>query len=52
MSKKAVGATRGSPTTQNDFQSNKDRADKIIDEYWAWEASHPDGDLEQIQEIA
>ena len=28
------------------------RADKIIDEYLAWEASHPEADLEQIEEIA
>lgn len=28
------------------------RADKIIDEYLAWEASHPEADLKEIEEIA
>jgi hypothetical protein len=28
------------------------KADKIIDEYIAWEASHPRPDLKQIEDIA
>ena len=28
------------------------KADKVIDEYLAWEASHPQPDLEQIEDIA
>jgi hypothetical protein len=28
------------------------KADKVIDEYLAWEASHPQPDLKQIEDIA